>query len=131
MGRKSINILAAFDLKAFSTSAQNLDRELKKVGKKLKRTGADFTKALTLPALGIAAFATKSAADFESLKTSLTTSLEGSSQAAEAAFKNIEKFAASTPFALEEVTRAFITLKNMGLDPSTSRRCNLRPARSI
>lgn len=118
MAESKINIRALFDLKGFSTSAQNLERRMKKTARELNQVGQQMSTAFTLPLVGLGALAVKSAADFESLKTSLTTSLGGSAEAAKQAFSEIEKFAASTPFAMAEVTTAFIKLKNMGLDPS-------------
>ena len=120
MARKNVNLRIGWDLKAFSDSQQNLVRELKKTSKEMKSIGADMSTYITAPLAALGAFAIKSAADFESLKTSLVTSLGGSKEAAAAAFKEIEKFASSTPFQMEEVTGAFIKLKNMGLDPSMS-----------
>tara|TARA_R110000868_G_scaffold108761_4_gene296607 strand:- start:591 stop:2633 length:2043 start_codon:yes stop_codon:yes gene_type:complete len=118
MAESKINIRALFDLKAFSTSSQNLQRQMKQTAKQMQNIGMQMSTALTLPLVGLAGLAVKSAADFESLKTSLQTSLGGSAEAAKKAFSDIEKFASSTPFALEEVTSGFIKLKNMGLDPS-------------
>ena len=118
MAESKINIRALFDLKGFSTSAQNLERKMKQTANNLNKVGTQMSTAFTLPLVGIAGLAIKSAADFESLRTSLTTSLGGSAEAAKQAFSEIEKFASATPFALEEVTSGFITLKNMGLDPS-------------
>jgi len=118
MAESKINIRALFDLKAFSTSSQNLQRQMKQAAKQMQNIGTQMSTALTLPLVGLAGLAVKSAADFESLRTSLTTSLGGSAEAAKQAFSEIEKFASATPFALEEVTSGFIKLKNMGLDPS-------------
>ncbi len=42
----------------------------------------------------------------------------GSIEGAQVAFKGLEKFATTTPFALDQSVRAFIQLKNLGLDPS-------------
>jgi phage-related minor tail protein len=53
----------------------------------------------------------------QSYRASLET-VTGSVEAAGAAFEQVEKFAATTPFPLEESLRAFIKLKALGLDPS-------------
>jgi len=60
----------------------------------------------------------KAAADMESLNIGLQSSFRGNKEAAAAAFQEINKFAAQTPFELAEVTTSFLKLKNMGLDPS-------------
>ena len=53
----------------------------------------------------------------EVLNASLKTAT-GSTEAAAGAFKQLEEFAARTPFALEQSVEAFVKLKNLGLDPS-------------
>ena len=54
---------------------------------------------------------------FEKLEASLRT-VTGSAENAKIAFGFIEKFAAETPFSLEEAVEAFIKLKALGLTPS-------------
>ena len=44
----------------------------------------------------------------------------GSASGAAAAMADIKKFAAETPYALEQSVNAFLKLKNLGLDPSTA-----------
>lgn len=56
-------------------------------------------------------------AEFQSLEASLVT-VTGSAESANEAFRQISQFATETPFALSEVTDAFIKMKAMGLDPS-------------
>jgi len=79
-------------------------------GRQAGMIGLGIAGALALPL--------KAAADMESLNISLKTSFQGNQKAATAAFNEINKFAAQTPFALEEVTNSFMRLKNAGLDPS-------------
>lgn len=59
----------------------------------------------------------RTTAEFQRLNASLRT-VTGSSAAATAAFNDIKRFAATTPFDLQQVTGAFIKLKALGLDPS-------------
>lgn len=61
--------------------------------------------------------ATEAAAKFQKLEASLKT-VTGSSTGAQAVFASLQEFAAKTPYSLEEVTQAFITLKSRGLTPS-------------
>lgn len=56
-------------------------------------------------------------AKFEQLRTSLTT-VEGSAGVAAQTFERLQKFAASTPFQLQELTDSYLLLKSQGLDPS-------------
>lgn len=55
--------------------------------------------------------------EFDKLNSSLITAT-GSSENAAVAFKALQAFAASTPYSVAEVTKAFIKMRNMGLDPS-------------
>lgn len=56
-------------------------------------------------------------AEFEQLNAQLVT-VTGSQRAATAAFRDLERFAALTPFALQENVQAFIRLKALGIDPT-------------
>ncbi len=79
------------------------------------------SSVLALAGIGGLGFLTKGLVDtnaeFQTLKSSLKT-VTGSAEAADKAFDLIENFAVTTPFALQEVTSAFIKLKALGLDPS-------------
>lgn len=55
--------------------------------------------------------------EFEKLRASLVT-VTGSSAAAGKAFEAIQKFAAATPYSVQEVTEGFLKLRNLGLTPS-------------
>lgn len=54
---------------------------------------------------------------FETLNAQLKTTL-GTQAAANAAFAEIEKFASTTPYAVTEVTEAFVKLKGRGIQPT-------------
>lgn len=66
---------------------------------------------------GVAHFIGQANAEFERLNAALVTAT-GSEAGARKAFDQIQKFAATTPYELGQVTDAFIKLKNLGLDPS-------------
>lgn len=55
--------------------------------------------------------------EFEKLRASLVT-VTGSSAGAGKAFEALQKFAASTPYSVQEATEAFLKLRNLGLTPS-------------
>lgn len=114
----SINIKFSADLKQFSSEMQTAMRDISKLGDSFAAVGRGLTIGLTTPILGLGGLAVKTAADFETLRTSLLSSFQGNQVAADAAFKTIEKFATSSPYQVEEVLNAFIKLKNLGLDPS-------------
>ena len=58
-------------------------------------------------------------ANFQRLHASLIT-VTGSATAADAAFTNLQNFASTTPYQLENVVEAFIKMKALGLDPSNA-----------
>lgn len=55
-------------------------------------------------------------AEFEKLEATLTT-IEGSSDKAKKSLNWVEKFAATTPYDLQQVSEAFVRLRAYGLDP--------------
>jgi len=70
--------------------------------------------------LGLASVATGAMdtyREFEKLQGMLKTAT-GSTEAASKAFDDLQKFAATTPYALSQAVEGFVKLKNMGLDPS-------------
>ena len=54
----------------------------------------------------------------EMLRASLT-SVTGSIESGKDAFKFVQQFAVDTPFEVQDLTKAFITLKNFGIQPTT------------
>jgi hypothetical protein len=99
------------------------------------RTGRAFEKAkgglkgmqkaalltgAALGTLGMARLATdivQTTSEFQRLSAMLKVAT-GSSARAAVAFEQIKIFATETPFTVGQVTQAFLTLKNLGLDPS-------------
>lgn len=65
MAESKINIRALFDLKGFSTSAQNLERRMKKTARELNQVGQQMSTAFTLPALALGGLAVREFANFE------------------------------------------------------------------
>jgi hypothetical protein len=93
-----------------TASLRRIEERATRVGQSAGRIGAVMAFGM---GMGI-----KAAADMERLQVALQTAFQGNQEAADAAFKSIIDFAAKTPFAVDEVMRSFIKLKNMGLDPS-------------
>ena len=106
------------ELASFNQDFDKFASKLKRSGEKIKNVGKSMSKFITLPLVGLGALAVKTAADFEKLQTALNTAFQGNEKAAKSAFNQITKFAAETPFQVQQVADAFIKLKNMGLDPS-------------
>ena len=116
---------------------KQLQSELRKINGKIKLTGATggaafagmgasigkarvgaLALAAGLLAVGksISAIA-KIGMGFEDLKDSLDQ-VFGSIEAGDAAMNKVFKFAQTTPFQIEDATKAFIALKSAGIEPS-------------
>lgn len=99
-------------------SQKDIARFRNKASRSIKGFSSDFKAALA----GIGAFQLgrgligtlrETEVQFAQLKTAT-----GSLDEANRAFQDLEKFAARTPFALEQSVSAFVKIKNLGLDPS-------------
>jgi chemotaxis protein histidine kinase CheA len=129
-------VRAAKDVERATTrAAKEAAREAEKAAKSSDNWGASLQNialgAIGLDAvLGVAqrvvqalwdmgAAVVNTGVEFEGLRARLKT-VTGSGEAAGLAFAEIQDFAATTPFALQETTDAFIRLKNLGLDASRS-----------
>ena len=122
---------------------KQLKQELNKVQGKLKTTGAvggaafgavggasgalaGSLKKLAGPAaigavlIGLkelTAFSLRAGMEFEDLKDSLDT-VYGSIEAGDDAFDRVLRFSETTPFQIDTVTKAFISLRSVGIDPT-------------
>jgi phage-related protein len=74
--------------------------------------------ALSGAVMAIGGVSVKAASNMENLEAQLFTTFQGSVDKVEEAKKNITDFAKSTPFSVNDVTRAFVDLNNFGLNPS-------------
>lgn len=123
---------AASDLEKMSREAERTASEVRKLDIQLDKAKGSmggfmgsFKGNVAAAAVGMLAgklsdlgmHSLETAANFERLKTALTTTL-GSAEEANRAFAEIQQFAKETPFGLEETTEAFLKLKNRGLDAS-------------
>ena len=106
--------------------AEALLKRVEKQGKLTEKasdglaTGLKRAAVAFLGVVGAAAGMRKlvsSARSFDILNAQLKTAT-GSAENAKIAFAAIENFAATTPFQLNEVTEAFVKMRNLGLDPS-------------
>ncbi len=115
----------AVDSRAVTKAARELKRMEKQSGKTEKATDG-FAVSVKKLAVQLGAFVSvtagiskliNTARSFDVINASLIT-VTGSSERATQAFDGIQKFAATTPYALEEVSNAFIKLAAYGLTPS-------------
>lgn len=105
---------AGLDSRGFVQGANEVQGAITRV-----QTGANMLRN-ALAALGVALSVQKIIqvnTEFERLGAQLET-VTGSIQGAGIAFRELERFAAQTPFQLNEVVEAFTQLKARGLDPS-------------
>lgn len=107
-------VKATHSLDKLDKQGLKTEKTTKKLGASAKLLGVAFV-ALATSALAANLLAVNR--EFESLRTSLVTTT-GSVEDANIAFEGIKEFAATTPFAVAEVTNAFIKLGNLGLAPS-------------
>lgn len=123
MTDKRINII--IDSRQALDSSKKIDRNVKEIGKsadssqfKLNRLALAIKAAIVGGALSKAVgVLVQAQREFDRLNASLVTAT-GSAELAAGAFADIERLAATTPFSVEQVTEAFIKLRNLGLDPS-------------
>ena len=97
-----------------NSKLNNLKQSSFGLGKAAKIAGAAF---IALGAVRIAGSIINTIRTFEDLQATLKT-IEGSTEKAATAFDLIRKFTAGTTFQLAEVSTAFITLRNAGLNPT-------------
>ncbi len=126
MADPKLNVVITVDGKEYSAVLNQITKQTADVGEKSKNTAASVSqlsgqmKAFygIVGAAGVTNLIKNIVgvnAEFQKLNASLVT-VTGSTAAADQAFAMIEKFAAQTPYQLQEVTSAFIKLKALGLD---------------
>jgi hypothetical protein len=109
-------------LGSLGSSAQAAMGQLSGLGGALGSIGfAGAALGVTAVVGGLSAFgaaAVSASAKMESFRASLTTVLGGDAQKAAEAMDALNKFAAQTPFSLDQSVEGFIKLKALGLQPS-------------
>ena len=93
------------DTRDLNKSLGKVQRNMRSMTSNFTKLGTSMTKSLTLPLLGIAAMAVKSAADLEKIETGFISLAGGASEAA-AMMKQLNDFTAKTPFQIEAVATA-------------------------
>lgn len=116
---------AANNIGKATQKLKELDSEAKRAGDSTSAIGSKISDIGRLASslfagVTIAGFAGKLVSvqrEFDILNSSLIT-ITGSSKAAEKELEWIKVFAAETPFSLNEVTKAFVKMRSLGLDAS-------------
>lgn len=96
---------------------QQLEAETKQARQEALNLAGIFGGALAAGVGAVFGSGLQGFAQFEQFQTILTNTL-GSAAEAEKALAQIEQFAATTPFQLEEVVESFIKLQNRGITPT-------------
>ena len=122
-----LKILITAETKDLRKKLDGVEKQLKTTNAQGGRTGRDMTAAFKK--IGIAVVATgavigkltsvvaRVGMEFEDLKDSLDT-VFGSMRDGDKAMSSVFKFAQTTPFQVETVTKAFIALKSVGIEPT-------------
>ena len=119
----SLSVLMSANSAALRRDIQEATRSFRRFGQTVGHTAKAAAAAyVAIAAVGKIKDLTNSvvgaAATFESLNSSLTT-VYGSAEVASRKFDELRKFAAETPYTIEEVTEAAIKMRALGLDPTT------------
>jgi tape measure domain-containing protein len=102
------------DITDFNKSIDAAQSRFNAATSNFQKMGANLTKFVTLPILGIGAAAVKSAADMEMQQSAFETML-GSAEAAKVMLQDLTAFAAKTPFQLPELTEASKMMLSFGI----------------
>ncbi|MGA1073367.1 MAG: tape measure protein, partial [Pseudohongiellaceae bacterium] len=113
------------DIKQLGTTGQMTSKKVNAANDDMAKSAKSTTSAFKLlggamAALGVGALVSnfaRTVTESERLKGSLKT-MTGSTEDAAFAFSELERFAAQTPFTLDQSVEGFIKLKALGLDPS-------------
>lgn len=117
---EKIKIVVTGDSKDAEEALKDTSKEIKNTEKSF--SGATAAASALTAAIGVGVVAAlhktiEVSREFDILNAGLKTAT-GSAEAAAEQFEKLERFAAETPFALQQSVDAFIKLKNFGLDPS-------------
>jgi hypothetical protein len=103
---------------ATNNAAKNTQKDFNQIGASANQLGSVLAGAFTVGALvSFGRSVVETTAKFETMAAVLTNTL-GSASQAQLAMNMITKFAAETPFSVEELTGAFVKLANQGFKPS-------------
>lgn len=120
--------IGALEIELFASIAR-LQRDMNRANEVVDRATSGMARAAAMARAALASVAgglsmgavvnqlVSAQREFDKLNSSLITAT-GSVQGAATAYKSLQQFAATTPYSVAEATEAFITMKNLGLDPS-------------
>lgn len=122
-----LKILIKAETKDLKKKLDDTNKKLEKTSSASKKAGKDMSASFKKAAVGAAALTAviakvatvvaKVGMEFEDLKDSLDV-VFGSMRAGDEAMGRVLQFAQTTPFQVETVTKAFIALQSVGIEPT-------------
>ena len=104
MANRELNVVLGLKLGEFQAGLMKAEKQLKRFGENMARTGRELTQSLTLPILGVGAGAIKAFSDIERLEKGLTAVM-GSSGAAAIELQNLREVAKLPGLGFEEAVQ--------------------------
>lgn len=120
MANRELNVVLGLKLGEFQAGLMKAEKQLKRFGDNMARTGRELTQSLTLPILGVGAGAIKAFTDIERLEKGLTAVM-GSSEAAAIELQNLREVAKLPGLGFEEAVQGSIRLQAVGLSANEAR----------
>jgi len=120
MANRELNVVLGLKLGEFQAGLMKAEKQLKRFGDNMARTGRELTQNLTLPILGVGAGAIKAFSDIERLEKGLTAVM-GSSEAAAIELQNLREVAKLPGLGFEEAVQGSIRLQSVGLSANEAR----------
>ena len=120
MAFRELNVVLGLKLTEFQAGLMKAEKQLKRFGENMARTGRELTQSLTLPILGVGAGAIKAFSDIERLEKGLTAVM-GSSEAAAIELQNLREVAKLPGLGFEEAVQGSIRLQSVGLSANEAR----------
>jgi len=120
MASKSIgllNIVFGADLRGFERAMKKAQKSMKKFGAGAKRVGANMTRNITMPVVGLGAVAIKTFADFEQAMLKVQAISGATGQDFEDLKNKAKELGASTMFTASQVAELQLNLSKLGLTP--------------
>jgi len=117
MANKSVGLLTiAFgaDLRGFEKAMKKAQRNIKKFGASMQRTGKNLTRNITLPIIGLGAVAVKTFMSFEQSMLKVKAVSGATAKEFKALTDNAKKLGASTMFTASEVAGLQFELAKLG-----------------
>ena len=129
-----LNVRLGLLYKDFDRSLGQVERSLRASGRRLASLGSDLSTAVSLPLLGIGAYAIRSAGDLESLRLAMETTMKASGHSIEEATKELEALRAASlapGIDFEQAILGSIRLQGVGFEAERARQILVQLANAI